>query len=87
VINKFNRPIYEGFDYMGPKATVFLAEVRAILTIATVLMQCKKQKIVIRCDSQAAIKAISSINICSKTVAVGACFYKLGSKNTVNQLD
>jgi ribonuclease HI len=85
VINKFNRPIYEGFDYMGPKATVFLAEVRAISTIATVLMQCKKQKIVIRCDSQAAIKAISSINICSKTVAeCRRLLNKLGSKNTVS---
>jgi hypothetical protein len=54
---------------MGPRATVFLAEVRAISTIATVLMQRKHQKIVIRCDSQAAIKAIISTNISSKTVA------------------
>jgi ribonuclease HI len=84
-INRFNRTIYEGFDYMGPKATVFLAEVRAISTIATVLMQRKNQKIVIRCNSQAAIKAISSINICSKTVAeCRRLLNKLGSKNTVS---
>jgi hypothetical protein len=48
----------EGFDYMGPKATVFMAEIRAITTVAHTLMQRKKQKIVIRCDSQAAIKVV-----------------------------
>jgi hypothetical protein len=64
---------------MGPRATVFLAEVRAISTIATVLMQRKHQKIVIRCDSQAAINAIISTNISSKTVAeADACLTSWG---------
>jgi ribonuclease HI len=53
---------------MGLKATVFMAEIRAITTVAHTLMQRKNQKIVIRCDSQAAIQAINNININSKTV-------------------
>jgi ribonuclease HI len=47
---------------------VFMAEIRAITTVAHTLMQRKGQKILIRSDSQAAIKAISSTTIDSKTV-------------------
>jgi ribonuclease HI len=69
----------EGFDYMGPKATVFMAEIRAITTVAHTLMQRKKQKIVIRCDSQAAI-----ININSKTVLeCRKLLNQLGARNNL----
>jgi ribonuclease HI len=68
LINRFGRTIYEGYDHMGPRATVFLAEVRAISTVAHTLMQHKNQNIIIRCDSQAAILAINNTNISSKTV-------------------
>jgi hypothetical protein len=63
---------------------VFLAEVRAIATVTQVLMQQKKQTILIRCDSQAAIQAIQATNIGSKTVAeCRELLNKLGSKYNV----
>jgi hypothetical protein len=69
---------------MGPRATVFLAEVRAISTVVQVLMQRKNQTILIRCDSQAAIQAIQATNISSKTVAeCRDLLNRLGSKNKV----
>jgi ribonuclease HI len=84
ICNKYGRTIYEGFDYMGPKATVFMAEIRAITTVAYTLMQRKKQKIIIRCDSQAAIQAINNININSKTVLeCRKLLNQLGARNSL----
>jgi hypothetical protein len=71
-------------DYMGPRASVFQAEVRAISTIAKTLMQCCSKTILFRSDSQAAITAISNTNTGSKTVA--ECRHllnRLGAKNNV----
>jgi ribonuclease HI len=69
---------------MGPKATVFMAEIRAITTVAHTLMQRKNQNIVIRCDSQAAIKAINNININSKTVMeCRKLLNQLGARNSL----
>jgi ribonuclease HI len=82
LINRFGRTIYEGYDHMGPRATVFLAEVRAISTVAHTLMQHKNQNIIIRCDSQAAILAINNTNISSKTVLeCRQLLNRLGAKN------
>jgi hypothetical protein len=32
LINRFGRTMYEGYDHMGPRASVFMAEIRAITT-------------------------------------------------------
>jgi ribonuclease HI len=85
VIHHHNKTIHEGLDYMGPKATVFQAEIRAISTIAIVLRQLNNQKITIKTDSQAAISAISSTTINSKTVAeCRNLLNKLGAHNSVS---
>jgi ribonuclease HI len=69
---------------MGLKATVFMAEIRAITTVAHTLMQRKNQKIIIRCDSQAAIQAINNININSKTVLeCRKLLNQLGARNSL----
>jgi ribonuclease HI len=68
VIKKFNRIIYEGNEYLGPKATVFQAKIIAITTVCQILKQRRKQVIKIKCDSQAAIQAVLATNIISKTV-------------------
>jgi ribonuclease HI len=84
LINKFGCTIYEGFDHMGPRATVFMAEIRAITTVAHTLMHRKNQKIIIRCDSQAAIQAIKNINISSKTVLeCRKLLNQLGARNSL----
>jgi ribonuclease HI len=84
IIKRYNQTMYEGMDYMGPRASVFLAEVRAITTIAKVLMHQCNTKILIRSDSQAAISAISSTNIGSKTVAeCRNTLNRLGTRNNV----
>jgi hypothetical protein len=68
VIKKFNRIIYQGNEHLGPRASVFQAEIIAITTVCQVLKQRRKQIINIRCDSQAAIQAVLATNIISKTV-------------------
>jgi ribonuclease HI len=69
---------------MGPRATMFMVEIRAITTVAHTLMQRKNQKIVIRCDSQAAIQAINNINISSKTVLeCRKLLNQLGARNSL----
>jgi ribonuclease HI len=69
---------------MGPAATVFQAEVKASTMVCQTLKQRKDMDILIRCDSQAAIAAIMSINIVSKTVLeCRELLNKLGSKNRV----
>jgi ribonuclease HI len=84
LINQFGRTIYHGHDHMGPRATVFMAEVRAITTVVHTLMQRKNQRIEIRSDSQAAITAISNINISSNTVLeCRNLLNRLGSKNKI----
>jgi ribonuclease HI len=84
LINRFGRTIYHGYDHMGPRATVFMAEVRAITTVVHTLMQRKNQRIEIRSDSQAAITAISNINISSNTVLeCRNLLNRLGSKNKI----
>jgi ribonuclease HI len=76
--------MYEGYDHMGPRASVFMAEIRAITTVAHTLMQQKGQDILIRSDSQAAIKAISSTTIDSKTVdECRRLLNRLGASNKV----
>jgi ribonuclease HI len=52
---------------MGPTATVFQAELKAITMACKTLNQRKNMDITIRSDSQAAIAAIKAINISSKT--------------------
>jgi ribonuclease HI len=84
VIKRYNQTIHEGMDYMGPRASVFQAEVRAISTIAKTLMQCCSKIILIRTDSQAAVTAISNTNTGSKTVAeCKQLLNRLGAKNNV----
>jgi ribonuclease HI len=84
ICNKYVCTIYEGFDFMGPKATVFMAEIKAITTVAHTLMQRKKQKIIIRYNSQAAIKAINNIKINSKTVLeCRKLLNQLGARNSL----
>jgi ribonuclease HI len=84
LINWSGRTIYKGHDHMGPRATVFMAEVRAISTVVHTLMQRKNQRIEIRSDSQAAITAISNINISSNTVLeCRNLLNRLGSKNKI----
>jgi ribonuclease HI len=78
VIKKFNRIIYQGNEYLGPKATVFQAEIIAITTVCKVLKQRIKQKNLIRCDSQSAILAVKATNITSKIV--------LDCRNAINAL-
>jgi ribonuclease HI len=78
VIKKFNRIIYQGNEYLGPKATVFQAEIIAITTVCNVLKQRIKQKISIRCDSQSAILAVKVTNITCKIV--------LDCRNAINAL-
>jgi ribonuclease HI len=69
---------------MGPRASVFMAEIRAITTVAHTLMQRKGQNILIRSDSQAAIKAISITTIDSKTVDdCRRLLNRLGASNKV----
>jgi ribonuclease HI len=76
--------MYEGYDHMGPRASVFMAEIRAITTVAHTLMQRKGQNILIRSDSQAAIKAISSTTIDSKTAdECRRLLNRLGASNKV----
>jgi ribonuclease HI len=85
LINRFCRTIYEGLDHMGPRASVFMAEIRAITTVAHTLMQLKNQKKLIRSDSQAAIKAISNTTIGSKTVdECRRLLNRLGAHNKVS---
>jgi hypothetical protein len=61
-----------------------MAEIRAITTVAHTLMQRQKQKIIIRCDSQAVIKAINNININSKTVLeCRKLLNQLGARNSL----
>jgi hypothetical protein len=63
---------------------MFMVEIRAITTVAHTLMQRKNQKIVIRCDSQAAIQAINNINISSKTVLeCRKLLNQLGARNSL----
>jgi ribonuclease HI len=82
LINRSGRTTHQGHDHMGPRATVFMAEVRAISTVAHTLMQRINQRIKIRSDSQAAITAISNINISSNTVLeCRNLLNRLGSKN------
>jgi ribonuclease HI len=84
LINRFGCTIYQGYDNMGSRASVFMAEVRAITTVAHSLMQCKHQTIEIHSDSQAAITAISSTSISSKTVLeCRNLLNRLGSKNKI----
>jgi hypothetical protein len=67
LINRFGRTMHEGYDHMGPRASVFMAKIRAITTVAHTLMQRKGQNILIRSDSQVAIKAISiTTSLCSE---------------------
>jgi ribonuclease HI len=62
-----------------------MAEIRAITTVAHTLMQRKGQIILIRSDSQAAIKAISSTTIDSKTVdECRRLLNRLGASNKVS---
>jgi ribonuclease HI len=85
LINWFGRTMYEGLDHMGPRASVSMAEIRAITTVAHTLMQRKGQKNLIRSDSQAAIKAISSTTIGSKTVEeCRRLLNRLGAHNKVS---
>jgi hypothetical protein len=69
LINKYGRTIYEGFDYMGPKATVFMAEIRAITTVAHSLMQRKNQKL-----SSAATAKQRSKPLITLTLTVKQCW-------------
>jgi ribonuclease HI len=82
LINWSGRTTHQGHDHMGPRVTVFMDEVRAISTVVHTLMQRINQRIEIRSDSQAAITAISNINISSNTV-LECCnlLNRLGSKN------
>jgi hypothetical protein len=59
-------------------ATVFQAEIIAITTDCQLLKQRRKQVILIRCDSQAAIQAVLATNISSKIV--------LDCRNAINTL-
>jgi ribonuclease HI len=84
LINRFGHTIYEGHNHMSSRATVFMTEIRAITTVAHTLMQRKNQKIIIRCDSQAAILAIKNINISSKTVLeCRKLLNQLGARNSL----
>jgi ribonuclease HI len=84
VIKKYNRTIYDGHGNMGPAATVFQAEIKAITMACKTLYQRKNMDITIRTDSQAAITAIRAINITSNTVLdCKNWLNKLGGKNRV----
>jgi ribonuclease HI len=84
VIKKFKRIIYEDKGNLGPSATVFQAELKAITMACITLKQRKNMDITIRSDSQAAISAVRAINISSKTVLECKTWLnKLGSRNRV----
>jgi ribonuclease HI len=84
IIKKFNRTIYDGHGNMGPAATVFQAEIKAITMACKTLYQRNNMDITIRSDSQAAIAAIRAINITSNTVLdCKKWLNKLGNKNRV----
>jgi ribonuclease HI len=69
---------------MGPAATVFQAEIKAITMACKTLYQRNNMDITIRTDSQAAITAIRAINITSNTVLdCKQWLNKLGGKNRV----
>jgi ribonuclease HI len=69
---------------MGPSATVFQAELKAITMACKTLKQRKNMDITIRSDSQAAIAAVKAINISSKTVLECKTWInKLGTRNRV----
>ena len=84
IIRKYNRTIYDGHGNMGPVASVFQAEIKAITMVCKTLHQRKNMDITIRTDSQAAITAIKAINITSFTVLeCKKWLNKLGDKNRV----
>ena len=66
-IRTYSKPTINVYDYLGKFATVFQAEIIAIARAAKFLKYKKHKKIVIRCDSQAALQAITSNKITSRT--------------------
>ena len=70
--------------HLGNIATVFQAEVMAILNVASELQHSRNQKIIIRSDSQAAILAINSNNIQSSIVE--QCIKTLNRLGETNQV-
>ena len=81
-IKKASVSLFEHKEGLGSIATVFQAEVLAILRVCQALRKRVGQKITIRSDSQAAILALTSSNMDSSIILECVqSLNKLGSKN------